>query len=967
MFKSLKNHHKNRALRSGIQIALCIVLAVILIQRLYVLQIVNGEDYQNNFTTSIKKTKVLKSTRGQIYDVNGELLAYNELTYNVTFEDNGTYESTHDHNVTLNGILYRAIKMIESHGDTIYTDFHIQMDENGEYSYDVTGFNLSRFKADVFGESYIDDLTDEQLNISAEDLVKLLCSDEYYGIVDTSTTAEELEENGLPSDLTDEEILQLVSLRSEIAQNSYQRYNAVTIAKNISDSTVSQLMENKDTLPGIDVEESYRRVYNNAEYFSNIIGYTGQVSSDELSELQEEDSSYDSTDIVGKVGIEKVMETSLQGTKGSETIYVDNVGRTLSVDSVVEPQAGNSIYLTLDTDLQVAAYKILEQYIAGILCENIIDAEEFDTANLESSDKVKIPVYDVYFALFENNVLDVNHLSDPTASDNEKKVYELFLEKSDQVFSDIREQLTTSDPTPYKDLSEEMQVYQSYIVNTMLQDTGILNSDAIDESDPTWKAWSEDETISLQEFLTYAISKNWIDINGIVDDAAYLDSDEVYTALSDYIQSYLKDDTDFTKRVFRYMLREGSLSGTQVCLLLFDQGVLEMNEEDYNALYIGSLSAYDFILNKIYNLEITPGQLALTPCSGAIVITDPNTGDVRACVSYPGYDNNRLVNDMDEDYYNKLVTDLSSPFYSRATQETLAPGSTFKLVTATAGVMEGVVGLDEGIYCTGLFDLTAQPIKCWVNPGAHGTETLQTAIRDSCNYYFNTIGYRLATVNGVIGEDGEVEYQDSVGVETLQKYAAMYGLDSTSGVEVPETSPHMATSDAVRMAMGQSDNSYTLTQLARYVNTIANSGTCYDLTLIDKIADSDGNVIDESDPKVHSTLDLPQELWDAIHSGMRAMVQQHSQFLNYTDVAVAGKTGTAQEASDKPNHALFIGYAPYDNPEMAIAVRVANGYTSANAASIARDMISYYFHTEPEEELITGHAMQVTSDNTRTD
>lgn len=118
-------------LRTGIEIALFVVMGILLIVRLYTLQIVNGENYLNNFAMSIKKTRELPSTRGQIYDVNGNLLAYNELTHNVTFQDNGTYSSTHDHNVTLNGILYRTIRMIESHGDSIYTNFHIILTEDG--------------------------------------------------------------------------------------------------------------------------------------------------------------------------------------------------------------------------------------------------------------------------------------------------------------------------------------------------------------------------------------------------------------------------------------------------------------------------------------------------------------------------------------------------------------------------------------------------------------------------------------------------------------------------------------------------------------------------------------------------------------------------------------------------------------------------------------------------------------------
>ena len=682
------------------------------------------------------------------------------------------------------------------------------------------------------------------------------------------------------------------------------------------------------------------------------------VSAEGLKGLQASNPAYSAGDIVGKVGMEQVMESSLQGQKGQQTIYVDSLGRTLSTETRVEPQAGDSLYLTLDTRLQKIAYRILEQYIAGIVWTNTVDTDSINTEWIENSDDVRIPVYDVYFALFENNVLDVEHLSEPDASANEKHVYELFVQKLNSIFAQIKEQLTSPTPTPYKDLTEEYQVYQSYIVNNMLIESGILNDEAIDESDLTWIAWSQDETISLQEFLTYAISKNWIDINGIAEDTVYMSSNEAYSALSDYIQSYLFDDTQFCKKVFRYMLKEGSLTGTEVCLLLYDQGILEMNVDDYNQLSGGAISAYDFIMDKIYNLEITPGQLALTPCSGAIVITDPASGDVKVCVSYPGYDNNRLVNEMDSAYYNKLVTDLSSPFYSRATQEILAPGSTFKIVTATAGVMEGQVTIDESIACTGLFDAVEPPIKCWATYG-HGGETLTTAIRDSCNYYFNTIGLRLSMDNG--------EYNDDQGIELLKKYGSMYGLDAKSGVEVPETSPHFATYAAAPAAMGQSDHAFTVTQLARYVNTIANSGQCYDLTLIDRITDSNGNVIDDHEPKLHSEVDISDELWSAIHTGMRAMVQEHAVFQDYMDVSVAGKTGTAQQVITIPSHAEFIGYAPYENPTMAIAVRVANGYSSKNAAAIARDMISYFFDKKTEEEVVTGQAVEVSSDNTRTD
>ena len=148
----------------------------------------------------------------------------------------------------------------------------------------------------------------------------------------------------------------------------------------------------------------------------------------------------------------------------------------------------------------------------------------------------------------------------------------------------------------------------------------------------------------------------------------------------------------------------------------------------------------------------------------------------------------------------------------------------------------------------------------------------------------------------------------------------MFGLDDTSGVEVPETAPNISQNDAVRTAMGQAENLFTTTQLARYVSTIANSGTCYNLTLVDAITDSTGSVLEEHEADVRNTVDLTQELWDAIHTGMRGVVENHSAFENFTGVSVAGKTGTAQITTDIPNHGAFIGYAPYEDPEMSITV-----------------------------------------------
>ena len=266
--------------------------------------------------------------------------------------------------------------------------------------------------------------------------------------------------------------------------------------------------------------------------------------------------------------------------------------------------------------------------------------------------------------------------------------------KQEEIFQKVDEQLTGSDTKPYKDLSEEMKGYVSYIVNDLLMDkTGILSETSIDKNDEMYKAWTKDETISLQEYLTYAASQNWIDISKFSDKNTYLDSTEVYQELSAYISDYLSTDQDFSKMLYKYLLLDDEITGKQLCTVLYEQGVLSTDDEDYQNFKAGNLSAMDLMLHKISSLEITPAQLALDPCSGSVVITDPSTGETLACVSYPGYDNNRLANNMDTDYYRKLNKDLSTPFYNKATQERTAPGSTFKPVTAIAGLSEGVIHL----------------------------------------------------------------------------------------------------------------------------------------------------------------------------------------------------------------------------------------------------------------------------------
>nr|MCR5626731.1 hypothetical protein [Lachnospiraceae bacterium] len=183
-----------------------------------------------------------------------------------------------------------------------------------------------------------------------------------------------------------------------------------------------------------------------------------------------------------------------------------------------------------------------------------------------------------------------------------------------------------------------------------------------------------------------------------------------------------------------------------------------------------------------------------------------------------------------------------------------------------------------------------------------------------------------------------------------------YGLSEKSGIEITESEPQVSDQDSVRSAIGQGNHAYTTVQLARYVNSVANQGVCYNISLLDKLVDPSGRLLEDYSPTVRNNINVASSTWTSVHNGMRAAVAGYDCFEDFP-LITAGKTGTAQQVTTRPNHALFIGFAPFDSPEIAIATRIAYGYTSSNAAEVSRDIYKYYFGLESEEELITGHAV----------
>ena len=921
-----------------------IVLVGVLVNRLFSLQIINGESYVKDLSSSIQKDMSVAATRGRIFDKNGVLLAYNDLAYAVRISDSGKYEDNDTKNRLLNTSIDKTLTIIEEKGDSYSNDFPIVY-SNGMYEYNIKDNELLRFLRDIYGKRSISELSDEQRNVSAGELFRQLC--DRYGVAVAgddyindggamAATIKLLKEQGMnpvADGFSVEHALMIVNLRRYMSANSYNRYISFTIANEVSDETVAAILENSDELTGVTVDEQYIRRYVDSIYVSQILGYTGTVSSSELETL---DDSYDSNDVVGKSGIEKSMESELAGTKGTRKVYVDTVGRITEVLDEQDSSAGNDVYLTIDINLQKKIYNALEDKIIQILLTYMRNGDTKYSYNSNGSvDTVYILAKEVYFALIDNNIVSIKHIASQS-TDTERQIYSAFLSKQDSTMEWLRNELSVGD-TPYGKLDEEQQLYIWYVY-TSLKDRGVFNTANVDTDDNVYKDWTEGNGTSLKELLTHGISKNWINLN-IFSSEQYTSLQESYDALIDYIDSYLREDTSFYKKMYKYMVNAGNISGRQICMLLYEQGVLDMNDENsrYASLASGGLGAYEFMVYAITNKIITPAQLALQPCSASTVITNPQNGDILAMVSYPSYDNNKLSGTVDAKYFNSLINDKAAPMINRATQSFTAPGSTYKPCTTIAGMDTGTISSGTTFYCSGSFDKVTPAPKCWRLSG-HGGEVAATAIRDSCNVYFYNVGYNLAC-----RKDGT--YNSTYGTSTLQKYSDLLGLSTKAGVEIEENSPQASNTNSIASAIGQGNHKYSTLNLARYVTTIASSGKCYNLTLIDKITDSDGNLIRKNEAEVDHQVELSSNIWDTVHEGMTLAGNSYTG-ISKLGMKIAAKSGTAQENTKEPDHSLLVTYSPYDNPEICVSVCIQHGYSSGTSIDLTTDIYKIYYGLE---------------------
>ena len=347
--------------------------------------------------------------------------------------------------------------------------------------------------------------------------------------------------------------------------------------------------------------------------------------------------------------------------------------------------------------------------------------------------------------------------------------------------------------------------------------------------------------------------------------------------------------------------------------------------------------AQDALKKRVDSLNIS----AARKCAAAVVVEDVHTGEILACATYPTYDNNEW-----KEKYSEWAQDETAPLWNRAVMSTYEPGSTFKPCTAIAALEEGIIDEDFKWNCTGAYTYYSDHTFYCAHHTAHGTNNVTDAINVSCNCFFYETGRRM-------------------GIELIDEWATKFGLGQKTGVEIPEATGHVSSpeerkaaggtwyaGDVITTAIGESDNQFTLLQLANYVSTIANGGTRYTPHFIRSIKTADfKTTLQQTQPEVAQTLDISDHTLKLVREGMLKVGTIGFCRTAFADLPVkaAAKTGTSDVVKlidgkkVEGNNGFLISYAPYEDPEIAVAVVVETADSGSLTAVVAADIYDYYF------------------------
>ena len=478
------------------------------------------------------------------------------------------------------------------------------------------------------------------------------------------------------------------------------------------------------------------------------------------------------------------------------------------------------------------------------------------------------------------------------------------------------------------------------------------------------------ETKAARTYLAGSMAAHVIGYTGKIKEEEYkankddYDIDDIIgkTGIEYVFEKYLKG-TDGEKQ--KEMAVDGTITGEYVSknaiagsdvVLTIDSNLQKTTEE-----------SLENCINKIKNGGFSQRYDAQ---GGAAVVMNVNTGEVLATASYPTYEPQWFVGGISQENWAYLRDDTRHPQLNKAIQSTYAPGSTFKMVTAIAGLETGVITTKEKINDTGIYKKYNSEWKCWYYTSyhrGHGYQNVTQALQHSCNYFFYETG-------------------DRMGIDNLSKYALHFGLGNRTGIELPnEKSGAAATKetyakirngatmgpgDTLNASIGQGDNNFTPMQIAKYISSIANGGTVVNPTIIKSVLNSDGTEVSKDEIRKYTNeklgivdtddgITISDESIEVAKEGMRMAASEaggtaYNIFKNF-NIEVAGKTGSAEAGKDSNGNDLvnawFVCFAPFDNPEVAVVVMIENGGHGNYAAEVARDVLIQYFGMNESTEV----------------
>ena len=490
-----------------------------------------------------------------------------------------------------------------------------------------------------------------------------------------------------------------------------------------------------------------------------------------------------------------------------------------------------------------------------------------------------------------------------------------------------------------------------------------------------------EDPITPQQFFISMLRGPFISIADIYN----APDESTIVRIRDYLRQELPGlDTDLSADIAKIRnalidaIRDNRITPHQMTFVLYEQGYIVGDEAFMTRFLRGTMGTVDVLVHSLESRSITPQMTGLDPSTGSAIVVCVRTGDVLAAANYPSFDTNRYVNTMDVDYFVRQQNDPTRPQFDRVFWEQRAPGSTFKMLSAIAGLETGTITPRTTIHDNVTFRRVGRPyLRCW-SAVSHGAVDVATAIAVSCNYFFAEMSFRMAT-----GERHEFE-----AINTLNRYMIAFGLNSPTGVEIREPNQNIAegqlvisspafkearvlaanpnarpqesawfAGDTVRTSIGQSLNNYSTAVMGSYIATLATGGARHKFNLVDKIEAGNGDLVRNFEPVVKEVVQMSQETINVVNRGMldvtRGSRGTATSVFREFPINVAGKTGTAEEIANRPDHSSFGGFAPYENPEVAVYVMLPFGATRAlpnSSAVVTRRILEEYFglNIEPE-------------------